>query len=80
MYELQPESLLLSQAYETRLAIYSHIDIPPFDGHEEYVGLFLACRQLKHETEYEAKLQLNAFLEKMERCIGEEHETLRQDW
>jgi hypothetical protein len=79
MYESQPESQLLRQAYEIRLAIYSHIDLPPFDGHEEYFCLFLVCRQLKHETEHEAKLRLNAFLEKMERCIGEEHKTLHQD-
>jgi hypothetical protein len=80
MYESQPESQLLRQAYEIRLAVYSHIDLPPFDGHAAYAGLFLACRQLKHETEHEAKLQFNAFLEKMERRIGVEHETLRQDW
>jgi hypothetical protein len=74
MYEPQPSSLLLSQAYESRLAIYSHIDLPPFDGHKEYAGLFLACHQLKHELEHEARLRLKAYLAKVERKVAAEYQ------
>jgi hypothetical protein len=74
MYEPQPLSLLLSQAYEIRLAIYSHIDLPPFDGHEEYFSFFLACHQLKHELERETRLWLKAYLAKVERKVVAEYQ------
>ncbi|KAI8941488.1 hypothetical protein NX059_002705 [Plenodomus lindquistii] len=69
-YEPQPSSLLLSQPFEIRLAIYSHIALAPFECHKESKGLKLVCRQLRHEVQRESLFKFDSFLRKLEQRVG----------
>ncbi|KAF1963017.1 hypothetical protein CC80DRAFT_487442 [Byssothecium circinans] len=63
-----PERLnspLLVAPYEVRLAVYSHMNLPPFDGYTQIFGFF-SCKQIREEIKIEARLRLSSYLHNIE--------------
>ncbi|KAF2116741.1 hypothetical protein BDV96DRAFT_34172 [Lophiotrema nucula] len=60
------KSTLLAIPYDIRIVLYSHIDLPPFDGHHDFRGLLLSCQQISSEVQKEAALRTKNFLDSVE--------------
>lgn len=53
--------------YDVRLELFSHMILPPFDGCQEYAGLWLSCRQFYEEANLEGKRQLKKYADSVSR-------------
>lgn len=57
--------------YDIRLELFSHMKLPPFDGCQDYAGLWLSCRQFYAEANSEGRRQLKMYADRMSRISDE---------
>lgn len=47
--------------YDVRLELFSHMILPPFDGCQDYAGLWLSCRQFFEEADSAGRTRLQMY-------------------
>jgi len=53
--------------YDIRLELFSYMKLSPFDGCQDYAGLWLSCRQFHEEADSEGRRQLKMYTDSMSR-------------
>ena len=53
--------------YDVRLELFSHMILPPFDGCQDYAGLWLSCRHFYEEADSEGRRQLKMYADSTSR-------------
>ena len=62
--------------YDVRRIIYDHLTLPPFTGSKSCAGMYLSCRQFKHEMDQAASVQFRTHLLSHQRAIAKDSEGL----